>query len=268
MDTDKPSVAIGRGFREHSRNSDRSAAGLWNLQAESFHAAGARGQRRCAHGILRLVRLGRDQSCLRKLAVVREVSRGTAAQRRRIDPVVSAGRRRKERRRHQAVPRRHRGHDPLSPHHDARDHWGRQGFPPVSQKVKAAGRTLVGVGIEPATNRHWAHSCHEFRYYQRLVAGRARAVQRARRAESSSSAQPDAVELIRRAIGRLAANKGGPWVLKATIRPMVLRLDPTFDEKSYGASTFSELLKKHDDVLEVRKGQHDQEYRVREAARK
>ena len=38
---------------------------------------------------------------------------------------------------------------------------------PVSQKIKAAGRTLVGVGIEAATNRHWAHSCHEFRYYGR-----------------------------------------------------------------------------------------------------
>ena len=43
-------------------------------------------------------------------------------------------------------------------------------FLPVSQKIKAAGRTLVGVGIEAATNRHWAHSCHEFRYYERLVA--------------------------------------------------------------------------------------------------
>jgi hypothetical protein len=28
------------------------------------------------------------------------------------------------------------------------------------------------------------------------------------------------------------------------------------------------LLKKHEDVLEVRKGQYDQEYRVREAPRK
>lgn len=64
---------------------------------------------------------------------------------------------------------------------------------------------------------------------------------------------------------RLAANKGEPWVLKASIRPMVQRRDPTFDEKTYGVATFSALLKKCDDVLEVRKGQSDQEYRVREA---
>ena len=77
---------------------------------------------------------------------------------------------------------------------------------------------------------------------------------------------PDAVDLIRRAIARLSANKGDPWVLKATIRPMVKRLDPTFDEKTYGVTTFAELLKQHASVFDVRKGQHDQEYRIKEHA--
>jgi hypothetical protein len=137
-------------------------------------------------------------------------------------------------------------------------------FLPVSQKIKAAGRTLVGVGIEVATNKHWAHSCHEFRYYERLVADEeAQPEAESEEAESSVPVRPDAIDLIRRAITRLAANKGEPWVLKSAIRPMVLRLDPTFDEKSYGSATFSALLKQYDSVLEVRKGQHDQEYRIR-----
>jgi hypothetical protein len=142
-------------------------------------------------------------------------------------------------------------------------------FLPVSQKIKAAGRTLVGVGIEAATNKHWAHSCHEFRYYERLVAKEEAPLEVASDdAGSLVPERPDAIELIRRAIARLAANKGEPWVLKAAIRPMVMRLDPTFDETSYGAATFSALLKKYDDVLEVRKGQYDQEYRIRETAGK
>jgi hypothetical protein len=147
-------------------------------------------------------------------------------------------------------------------------------FLPVSQKIKAAGRTLVGVGIEAATNRHWAHSCHEFRYYERLVAEDEPPLPASEpepngtgTPAASPAAPPEAIDLIRRAIGRLAANKGEPWVLKATIRPMVQRLDPTFDEKTYGAATFSALLKKYEDVLEVRKGQYDQEYRVKEATR-
>jgi hypothetical protein len=142
-------------------------------------------------------------------------------------------------------------------------------FLPVSQKIKAAGRTLVGVGVEAATNKHWAHSCHEFRYYERLVAEEESTPEVvSEQAESTNPARPEAIDLIRKAIARLAANKGEPWVLKGSIRPMVLRLDPTFDEASYGATNFSALLKKYDDVLEMRKGQSDQEYRVREGAKK
>ncbi len=46
---------------------------------------------------------------------------------------------------------------------------GDSDFMPLAQKVKAAGRTLVGVGTRKATNRHWARSCHAFRYYEDLV---------------------------------------------------------------------------------------------------
>ena len=46
---------------------------------------------------------------------------------------------------------------------------GDSDFMPVAQKIKAAGRTLVGVGTRRNTNKHWAKSCHEFRYYENLV---------------------------------------------------------------------------------------------------
>lgn len=153
---------------------------------------------------------------------------------------------------------------------------GDSDFLPVSQKIKAAGKTLVGIGCEAATNRHWAHSCHEFRYYEKLTLDETAAVALPLPAASDLDPPPlpevteprppvpsDAVDLIRRAITRLSANKGDPWVLKAAIRPMVKRLDPTFDEKSYAVATFTELLKQHSDIFEVRKGQYDQEYRIK-----
>jgi hypothetical protein len=46
---------------------------------------------------------------------------------------------------------------------------GDSDFMPVSQKIKAAGRTLVGVGARNTTNKHWASSCHEFRYYEDVM---------------------------------------------------------------------------------------------------
>ena len=46
---------------------------------------------------------------------------------------------------------------------------GDSDFMPLAQKVKAAGRRLVGVGTRQATNRHWATSCHEFQYYETIA---------------------------------------------------------------------------------------------------
>lgn len=46
---------------------------------------------------------------------------------------------------------------------------GDSDFMPVAQKIKAAGRTLIGVGDRKSTNLHWARSCHAFHYYENLV---------------------------------------------------------------------------------------------------
>ena len=48
---------------------------------------------------------------------------------------------------------------------------GDSDFTPLAQKIRAAGLTLVGVAARKSTNRHWAKSCHEFRYYESLAAG-------------------------------------------------------------------------------------------------
>lgn len=48
---------------------------------------------------------------------------------------------------------------------------GDSDFMPLAHKLRAAGVALVGVGARANTNRHWARSCDEFRYYDALVAG-------------------------------------------------------------------------------------------------
>ena len=48
---------------------------------------------------------------------------------------------------------------------------GDSDFMPLAQKIKAAGRRLIGVGTRKSTNRHWASSCHEFHYYEKLSGG-------------------------------------------------------------------------------------------------
>ena len=145
---------------------------------------------------------------------------------------------------------------------------GDSDFMPVAQKIKAAGRTLVGVGTRKSTNRHWAKSCHEFRYYDNLVEAPAPAL-----AEDAGSAQQPpaesvpalapAAEMLRRAISLLAEQKGDVWVKKGAVWHMIRRLDSTFDTREHGHANYSAMVKALDDVVEVKKGESDQLLRWR-----
>jgi len=143
---------------------------------------------------------------------------------------------------------------------------GDSDFMPVAQKIKAAGRTLIGIGTRKNTNRHWAKSCHEFRYYDTLV--EALAPEEARKPNEEKSATPPpptdtAADMLKRAVRLLSETKGEVWVNKASVWPMIKRLDPTFDTKEHGYANFAEMLKALDTVVEVKKGESDHIIRLR-----
>lgn len=145
---------------------------------------------------------------------------------------------------------------------------GDSDFMPVSQKIKAAGRTLIGMGARKSTNRHWAKSCHEFRYYENLVELPVTAPDTPSVAAAQAPSAPveppnPAAEILKRSIRLLAETKGDPWVNKATIWHMIKRLDPTFDTKDHGFPSFSAMVKALDDLIEVRAGESDQLVRLR-----
>ena len=143
---------------------------------------------------------------------------------------------------------------------------GDSDFMPVAQKIKAAGRTLVGIGHRKNTNRHWAKSCHEFRFYDTLVEPELQE-EPPKQATPAVEAEPvraDPVgEMLRRAVRLLAETKGEAWVHKASVWPMIKRLDSTFDLKDHGYTSFSEMLKAKDALVEVKKGEKDHLLRLR-----
>lgn len=145
---------------------------------------------------------------------------------------------------------------------------GDSDFMPVAQKLKAAGRMLVGVGTRRATNRHWAKSCHEFRYYESLV--EARPEETLADAADQTAVQQvvadPAADILCRAVRLLADTAGDEWVRKGPIWHMIKRLDPTFNMRDHGYADFSTMVKALSTVVEVRKGENDHEVRLRPAA--
>jgi uncharacterized protein (TIGR00288 family) len=171
---------------------------------------------------------------------------------------------------------------------------GDSDYLPLAQKVKAMGKNLVGIGTQANTNRHWARSCHEFKFYEALILDdeptgevQPTVAPVVVAASAEAQAQPAAVteipvavvsnaevrsdrviqaapeELLRRAIRRLSGKTGDAWVLKGSIRPMLKRLDPTFEEEQHGARSFSSFIRRFEHILEVRAGRNDQEIRLR-----
>jgi hypothetical protein len=140
---------------------------------------------------------------------------------------------------------------------------GDSDFMPVAQKIKAAGRTLVGVGSRRATNRHWAKSCHEFRYYEHLLEGRVAA--EVSETTGQGVGLDAAAAIVRRAVRLLAENRGEPWVSQAALWPMIKRLDSSFDPREHGHTGFAEMLTALDRVIEARMGEFEQEVRLRTA---
>jgi uncharacterized protein (TIGR00288 family) len=132
---------------------------------------------------------------------------------------------------------------------------GDSDFIPLSQKIKAAGKDLIGIGCKSSTNKHWAHSCSDFKYYDTLATD----IQEDKNSDDESDTVriKDPIELLTKAIKQISKRTGNASVLKAEIRPIVKRLDPTFSESNYECKTFAELLKKYPKNFKVKAGEHD-----------
>jgi hypothetical protein len=181
---------------------------------------------------------------------------------------------------------------------------GDSDYMPLSYKVKAAGRTLIGIGSERSTNRHWARSCHEFKFYESLLSPTPTPTTPRPTRESVTAAEPTAPakslmesstgtsglltqedeeelcellvmavspaarqqaarDLVIKAITRLSQTRGETWIQKARLRPFIQRMDPTFNESTFGFRSFIEMMASMSDIVESRKGRFDHELRLR-----
>ncbi len=153
---------------------------------------------------------------------------------------------------------------------------GDSDFMPLAQKLKAAGKYVVGIGCESSTSKYLAQCCNEFLFYNDIASHSSiflpsidssstnELTNNTFVEEYQPSALPKAELLLLKAVRLLTTNNECLWVNKASIRPMMIKLDPEFHPKYYGFTSFADFMIKHaTNALEMRLGVHDQEYRLK-----
>jgi uncharacterized LabA/DUF88 family protein len=114
----------------------------------------------------------------------------------------------------------------------------------VAQKVRQKGKYVIGIGEQDSTNPYWVKACNEFKYYRTLLL-RSESPQKNIEVTLPSDQTMDmgeAGKLLINSLLHLGVQNGEDRVKKATLKPILRRFDPTFDEGNYGFTTLGEFL--------------------------
>jgi hypothetical protein len=128
---------------------------------------------------------------------------------------------------------------------------GDSDFMGALQKVRQYGKSVIGVGVRSSTHNLLPRICDEFKFYDMLIA------EETGRVETTEQGLPRGKKLLIAALQRITSQTGGTDIKQAHVKPMMLRLDSTFDERNFGFATFSDFITSCSDIVEVRKGEYD-----------
>jgi hypothetical protein len=159
---------------------------------------------------------------------------------------------------------------------------GDSDYIPLAQRAKRLGRYVVGVGVAGGTSRSLAAACNEFADYDSMPGIRAakhiaadfdEAVEQpvideattdaapkkaSRRASSATAAAAPSVtsasqktwtKLLMRALQQAHEREvDSEWVHASEVKSLMVRLDPSFNEKALGFGSFSEFVKSRNSI--------------------
>lgn len=139
-------------------------------------------------------------------------------------------------------------------------------FIPVAKRIRRQGKSVIGIGVKATTNAFFIKTCNEFKFYDNIVK-----IDVASPTNSGAAFSVDANDLeearklLVKAVKSIIRRRGTEWVELVRLKPVIVRMDPSFDEQSFGYNTFGEFTKAQTDLLEMRhiEGKQEVEFRVK-----
>ena len=135
-------------------------------------------------------------------------------------------------------------------------------FVSLAQKVKQSGRTIIGIGL-PEANRFWQSSCNEFKQYDALCELAHEPMVSTGMPESQTAVEsaPDdtaqtpvnnletARSILVKCVRQIVDRYGEGRIPKTSVKLLMKRLDPAFDERGLGFFNFSAFLQHFPDLV-------------------
>lgn len=141
---------------------------------------------------------------------------------------------------------------------------GDSDFVPLAQRARRLGRVVLGVGVAGSISKTLASACDVYVDYDELLDDRQKLeaeaehedikpIQKGTPAEAVSPQPRRAYPLIHEALRGLdAQHPDREWHALGALKNQILRIEPTFKERDYGAASFSELLGRYGSQIELK----------------
>ena len=131
----------------------------------------------------------------------------------------------------------------------------------VAQRVRRLNRYVVGVGVADSSSPSLAAACNEFAYYENLPGlddeeeDEPETIVEVAPAAVATPASPSQkltpTNLLRRAAKLVPVKDDDEWMLLTNLKAQMMRMDPSFSEKSLGHATFTKFLQSRHNVVEL-----------------
>jgi len=178
---------------------------------------------------------------------------------------------------------------------------GDSDFISIAQRVRRTHKRIIGLGVKETSNRYWQMACNEFKLYRTIVQQfgggtvddedddvayalsdtEKKAADKPARGRGASAKttdtpgtktvrrkMPHEQRLLRQALQSLESREGSPWIMRVKVKPMMLRLDPAFDEANHGYSNFTAFLEGNEKAIDLKHTDNDVLVRVKRKGRR
>ncbi len=126
----------------------------------------------------------------------------------------------------------------------------------LAQKVRQKGKQIIGIGVKETTNPFLIKACNEFKIYSSLIA-KSSGFSKTKMFKQKTADIKVAKVLLIKAIEAIISKTDEEYAKKSAIKPMMLRLDPSFDESNYNFKTFALFLDNFKILITITPSKYD-----------